>query len=446
VREERPDVQYHNFDLSELPWEEGVRVTGEILATVVGKVAAGELPPVRTTRYSLDEVEEALGVLSRGGNVGKLVLNFVEEPAPARREVTVDGDRTYLVTGGLGALGLVTARRLVELGARHIALVGRGTAPAADVAPLAAKLRERAEVTVFQGDLADAGDVARIAATLAKSPHPVGGIVHAAGSLSDAPVMSQTWESIDAVFGPKVYGTWLLHQATRSFPDLEFFVGYSSAAPVVGAPGQSNYAAANAYLDGLCRWRAARGLPGLSINWGPWGEVGMSARASEQQLKRWSDEGIVLITPTVGMRVFTTLLGGPLSQAVVGEGDWAKFAAAKPVANAVYQRLAAREAGAGTGLDLGALIAATQRERSAAINEFIRGKVAQVLHFDDAEAVDSTTEFVRLGLDSLVAVELKNSLEAAFGLPLPGSVALDYPSAELLSEFISNQLVPEPVG
>jgi myxalamid-type polyketide synthase MxaB len=447
VRQARPDVAYHNFDLSELPWDEGVRISGEILRTVVGRVAAGELTPVPTTGYSLDEVEEAFGALSRGTNVGKLVLTFIADDAPAARQVTIDATHTYVITGGLGALGLLTAQRLVDLGARHVTLVGRGADPAPEVVPLAKRLRERAEVTVLQGDVADPDDMDRIVAALTAAGRPVGGIVHAAGSLADAPVSAQTWQSIDAVCRPKVYGAWLLHQAAQSFPDLKFFIGYSSAASVIGAPGQSNYAAANAFLDTLCRWRAAKGLPALSINWGPWGGVGMSARANEQVRKRWSEEGITLITPAAGMRALASLLDSPLPQAVVGAGDWARFAATRPVSNALYQRLAARDGGqAGAGIDLAALVAAPRPDRMAVIDEFIRGKVAQVLHFDDAGAVDSGTEFIRLGLDSLVAVELKNSLESAFGLPLPGSVALDYPSAELLTEFLDRQLVPEPAG
>jgi acyl transferase domain-containing protein/NADPH:quinone reductase-like Zn-dependent oxidoreductase/acyl carrier protein len=444
VREVRPDVSYHNFDLSELPLEQVLPLNKEIMETVVGQVASGVLQPIRTTGYSLDEIEEAFSVLSRGANIGKLVLEFEPDQAPPARNVTVDSDHTYLITGGLGALGLVTANRLVDLGARYIALVSRGGTPPPDVTHLAQRLLERAEVTVYQGDVADPADVQRIVASLKDGRHPLGGIVHSAGSLADAPISAQTWESIDEVCRAKVYGTWLLHQATASFPELRFFVGYSSAAPVVGAPGQSNYAAANAFLDNLMVWRAGRGLPGLSINWGPWGEVGMSARLNQQLLKRWADEGIKLTTPAVGMRALFSLLGGSVPQAVVGGCDWDRFTSARPVANALYQRLIAQDRGAGDrGIDLDALLAAPKRERTTSIDQFVRGKVADVLHFDDADAVDSATEFVRLGLDSLVAVELKNVLEAAFGVPLPASVALDYPSAELLTEFLDSQLVPE---
>ena len=291
--------------------------------------------------------------------------------------------------------------------------------------------------------MASAEDVGRLFDALKQSPYPLGGIVHSAGALSDAAVSAQTWETIDTVFQAKVYGTWLLTQAAESFPDLQFFLGYSSAASVVGGATQSNYAAGNAFIDNLMRWRSARGLPSLSINWGPWAEVGMSARLSDQLLKKWEDEGIRLFTPAKGARALASLLGKPVAQVVVGECDWDRFVAAKPVNNALYKHLIRAGDDDAAGIDLDAVLAQPKRERAAAIDEYVRAKVAGVLHMDDVDAVDSHTEFVRLGLDSLVAVELKNALEAAFRIPLPASIAFDHPSAGQLAEFLDRQLVPD---
>jgi acyl transferase domain-containing protein/NADPH:quinone reductase-like Zn-dependent oxidoreductase/acyl carrier protein len=446
VADHRPDVTYHNFDLSELPEDEMFALNTELMGIVVSLVAAGDLPPLRVSAYRVDEVEEALKVLSRGANIGKLVLSFTDEHAPAAREVEIRPDRSYLVTGGLGALGLLTAQKLVGLGARHIALLARRETPAADVAHLLDRVRASAEVTVHIGDVGEPADVGRVVAALRAGPHPIGGVVHSAGAIADAPVAAQTWESIETVLRAKVYGSWLLHEAVRSLPELDFFVGYSSAASVVGAPAQSNYAAGNAFLDQLMHWRAAQHLPGQSLNWGPWAEVGMSARLGEQLIRRWADEGVTLLGPAVGLRAFASLLARPLAQVLVGACDWRMFASARPVVNALYQE-AMRDGGdAQLAFDLDALLAAPQRERAATIDEFVRAKVATVLHYDDADAVDSVTEFVRLGLDSLVAVELKNALESAFRMPLPASVAYDYPSAGLLAEFLDRQLVAGPVA
>jgi acyl transferase domain-containing protein/acyl carrier protein len=440
VREQRPDATYFNFDLSELPEDELIPLNQEIMLKIVELVESGDLPPLPTTGYTLDEVEEAFGVLSRGANIGKLVIEFGDPAAAEAREIEIRPDRTYLVTGGLGGLGLVAAEKLVDRGARKVALVGRRSEPAADVAHLYARLAERAEVTVLPGDIAEPADVERITAALLAAGTPVGGIIHAAGTTSDQPVADQTWESLDTVFRPKVYGSWLLHQAAASFPELDFFVGFSSAAPVVGAPGQSNYAAANAFLDALMGWRFAQGLPGLSINWGPWAEVGMSARLGEALIRRWEDEGIRLFTPGRGTRALASVLGRPISQIVAGEADWDRFTAAKPVRNALYEKLVQPGTDQARTLDLDALLQAPQAERLAAIDEFVRAKTAAVLHMDDADSVDSYTEFVQMGLDSLVAVELKNALEAALRLPLPPQLAFDHPSPAQLAAFLERQL------
>jgi acyl transferase domain-containing protein/acyl carrier protein len=446
VRAQRPDVTYHNFDLSELPEAEMFRLNTEIMGVIVGMVEDGTVPPIVTTAYSLDEIEEAFKVLSRGANIGKLVFDFASERPAAPAEAPVDAEHSYLISGGLGALGLITAGKLADLGARHLVLVGRHETVAPDLAPMLERLAGRAEVTVLTGDIAEAGDLRRIVAALEHDKHPVGGIVHSAGAVADAPVSAQTWENIDTVLRPKIYGSWLLHEAAAAFPQLRFFVGYSSAASVIGAPAQSNYAAGNAFLDHLMLWRASQGLPALSVNWGPWGEVGMSARLGDQLIRRWQDEGVSLLTPAKGARALAGLLGGPLAQMVVGECDWGMFAAARPLPNALYKRIGRDTASGARGLDLDALLAATPKDRIASIDEFVRSRVAAVLHYENADAVDSQTEFVRLGLDSLVAVELKNSLESAFRLPLPASVAYDYPSAGLLAEYLDAQLVPEPAA
>ncbi|WP_443053149.1 type I polyketide synthase [Streptomyces sp. FXJ1.172] len=440
VAAERPDVSYFNFDLSELPQDRLIPLNQEIMRVIVDLVEAGKLPPLPVTGYTLDEVEEAFGVLSRGANIGKLVIEFDDPAAGEPRPVEIRPDRVYVVTGGLGGLGLVAAQKLVDLGARRVALVGRRTEPVPDVAHLLARLRERAEVTVLQGDVSDPADMGRITAMLLSSPVPVGGIVHAAGTTADQPVADQTWQSLDTVFAAKVYGSWLLHEAAGSFPELDFFVGFSSAAPVVGAPGQSNYAAANAFLDALMEWRHAQGLPALSVNWGPWAEVGMSARLGEALIRRWEDEGIKLFSPGRGARAFASVLGRPLGRIVAGEADWDRFTAAKPVRNALYERVVQPGGAQAHSLDLDALRQQPQAERLAALEQFVRIRTADVLHLDDPDSIDPYAEFTQLGLDSLVAVELKNKLEAALQLPLPPQLVFDHPSPDRLAAFLEQQL------
>ncbi|MER7399515.1 SDR family NAD(P)-dependent oxidoreductase [Streptomyces sp. NPDC000151] len=444
VREVRPDVTYHHFDLGERPEAEARAHTRQILRTVVEQLADGRLKPVPATVYSLDEAEEAFSALSRGASTGKLVLRFADERARAVRPFAVGPDRTYLITGGLGGLGLVTARKLVELGARHLALVGRAGLPAAEAAALAAELGKDVEVAVLKADIAEPADVERITAELKQCPHPVGGIVHAAGVLNDLPASALTWEDIETVLRPKVYGSWLLHEAATSFPELDFFVGYSSVAAVLGGPAQANYAAGNAYLDGLLRWRAGHGLPGLTVNWGPWAEVGMSARLDAPLARRLQDQGVAFLHPADGMHALVALLGQPAPQVVAAACDWDRYAAGRAFPHSLYRHLVRESGGtARPGLDADALLALPADERRAALNTYLRARIADMLHFESTDDVEPDAVFLELGLDSLAAVELKNALETALRVPLPASVTFDHPSVGRLTDFLDRQLSRE---
>ncbi|MFI9359478.1 SDR family NAD(P)-dependent oxidoreductase [Kitasatospora sp. NPDC053057] len=447
MRAERPDVSYFNFDLSELPEAEFTRLNKQILTTVMDGITAGELAPLPTTGYTLDEVEEAFGVLSRGANVGKLVLDFVDERDRPEEPVRIVPEETYLITGGLGALGVLTARRLADSGARHLALVSRRAVPDEQIAELAAELGERAgepvHVRVLRGDVAVAEDVERIMSALREGGVPLGGVLHTAGVLSDAPVSGQSWESFETVLAAKVYGTWLLHRAVAELPGVRFFVGYSSVTSVLGTAGQSNYAAGNAFIDLLMRWRTEHGLPGLSVNWGPWGEVGMAARLGEQQIRGLEERGFSFIRNAEGMRALLQSMARPQPQVIACQFDWGKYVAGLAQPNSLFAQVAQGDGAVRRTLDLDALLGMAKADREAEINEFVRAKVAEVLYFDSPDDLPANPRFVELGLDSLVAVELKNGLEAALQVPLSASMLFDYPSIGAMVEYLSAQLVPD---
>lgn len=445
MRAERPDVDYHNFDLSELPADELDRLNHDILHTVAEHIEAGRLTALPTVGYSLDEVEEAFGVLSRGANLGKIVIEFRDERDLPARPVRLDAGETYLITGGLGALGLASARKLVREGARRIALVSRRAVDPAETARIAAELGEGVEVTVHQGDIADAADVQRIVGALAACDAPLGGVLHAAGVLADAPLSAQTWESMDTVLGAKMHGTWLLHRAVAELPTVKFFVGYSSIASVLGGAGQANYAAGNAYMDVLFQWRAAAGLPGLSVNWGPWAEIGMAANLTERQIDGIEARGLKFVKPGAALRALFAALAKPYAQTVVGEFDWDAYTDGQSFSNALFKEVRSGDGTARTrtALDVDALLTRPRADREAALRELLRERIAEVLRYDAAEDVDIDARFVDLGLDSLGSVELKNALEAALGIPLPASTLFDHPAVRSLAGFIDEQLVPD---
>ncbi|KOG16333.1 type I polyketide synthase [Streptomyces viridochromogenes] len=375
--------------------------------------------------------------------VRRLRTTAPEEPAAPRRPVTVRPDRTYVIAGGLGTLGLTTARRLAAMGARHLALLCRTGAGQEELSRLG--LGDGVEVTAYRCDIGSAEDVERTMAALAADGPPVGGIVHAAGVVADAAIGDQTWDTIDAVFRTKVYGAWLLHRAAADLPELDFFLGYSSASALVGATMQTNSCAGNAFLDHLMARRAGRGMPSLSVNWGPWGSDDPQRRLSASLVKSWENQGILFLDPAEAMSTLPVLLGGERAQIMVGHCDWERFIARRP-RNAFYTDLTTRDddTSGRTVLDVGSLIAAPERERLSGINTLVRVRIADVLQFDDADDLEPDAELPALGLDSLNAVEVRNALESAFRVTLPASIAFDQPRVDLLADYLDRLLTSPP--
>ena len=410
-----------------------------------GAVLANEFPAWRVTMVDLppgeDDVtevcrttpEDELQVAVRGD---RRYVRRIEHADPEQRPEasTVDGEHTYVITGGFGGLGLAAARTLTGLGARHFALVSR-TVP--DEKRLTA-IREElgAEVSAHAADIAEPDDVRALFDALAESGPPVGGVIHAAGQLADKPVATLTWDDLDTVFRAKVYGSLLLHEATANLPEVAFFVGYASASTVFGQSGQANYAAGNAFLDALMHWRVANGLPGSAIDWGPWDEIGMAAGLPEKRRDAYIRQGMRFVRPRDGDRALALLLTRPAAQTVVGECDWTTFASTRPLPNAQYEHIARPAEGTAVALDLEELTALPAPERHDRLTDLVRTTIAGVLHFDTAEDIQPDAPFANLGLDSLAGVEVKNKLEAALGTALPTSVIFDHPEANTLASYL----------
>ncbi|MDI5969120.1 SDR family NAD(P)-dependent oxidoreductase [Streptomyces sp. SL13] len=425
---------------------ERVRVTGPGTLRSTVTVAASALAPAAPREflaadrdtYGLDELDEAL---ERLADRPAVAVRLPAGPAPAR-PVPVRADRAYLVSGGLGGLGLVTAGKLADLGARHLVLLGRSGRPADGAAAQAlAALSRRARVTVLRADVASAGDMARVADRLRAQPVPVGGIVHAAGTDGTGLIADLTWQDIDAQLGAQAYGGWLLHELSLDMPELDFFVVHSSLSAVIGGATQAHYAAAFAFLDALMAWRRGLGLPGLSVNWGAWGRVGMSARLGEDLGRELRRSGIRLFSPVRALRELTALLCAPGGeQWIGGELDWAALAP-KLLDNALYSRVVRhRDEDAGPRYDVAALLAKPDAERLAEIGALVLAGVATALHEEDPGRLDLDTPFVGLGLDSLMALELRSGLEALLRVPLPAGLTFDHPSPQHVAEFIDARL------
>jgi acyl transferase domain-containing protein/acyl carrier protein len=343
----------------------------------------------------------------------------------------IRGTGCYLITGGLGALGLRVARYLVEQGARRLVLAGR-SGRADD--PAVEELRAAgAAVQVVRADVAQGEDVARLLATC-RDHGPLRGVVHAAGVLDDGILEKQTAERFARVMAPKVRGAWQLHAQTETLP-LDFFVCFSSRAALLGSPGQGNHAAASAFLDGLTHHRRARGLTGLSINWGPWAEDNIAAEIRS----RLQAHGEGLIDPETGMHLFARALALGAPQIAAMHVDWARYGPGYPAPEFLTM------VGVSTpGPSLLQRLQAAPLDRRAELLEgFVRSEVARVLGHEPG-AFPRAQGFADLGMDSLGSIELRTHLEQALGCRLPATLAFDYPTVGALVAHLLELLPPRP--
>ncbi|MGN9785611.1 SDR family NAD(P)-dependent oxidoreductase [Nonomuraea sp. ZG12] len=351
-----------------------------------------------------------------------------------------------LVTGGTGGLGALVARRLVERhGVRDLVLLSRRGPAAPGVSDLVAGLEEAgARVRVLACDVTDRAALADAVA----SAGPLAGVVHAAGVLDDGVVGSLTPERVDVVLKPKADAAWFLHELTEGMP-LRFFVLFSSLAGVVGNAGQGNYAAANAFLDGLAVHRRDAGLPAVSVAWGLWDvESGMTGGLDVARLSR---AGVAPLRVEEGLGLFDGVLTADAEPVVVGARWDAAGLRARAEAGDLpgvlrgLVRLPRRTAGKGAAAGLVARLAELNRDEALrSLTDAVRDHVAAVLAHGDPDQVDVDQAFNQLGFDSLTAVELRNRLNADTGLRLPATLVFDHPTVRLLSAYLAEVLVPAP--
>ena len=251
-----------------------------------------------------------------------------------------------------------------------------------------------------------------------------------------------TWARVESVMEPKAGGAWALHEATVERA-LDFFVLFSSIVSVLGAPAQSSYAAANACLDALAHHRRSRGLPAISINWGPWGEIGMAARLGPHEHRRWAQQGISFITPERGVEMLRRVLSSAAAQVVALPIDW-ELAARQWSAGReprLLARVLKRQGGSiaaprGVPSLLEALDRVTPSERAAVVRQRVEDEARGILGLSEADALDSRQPLRELGLDSLMALELRNALGAATDRTLPATLLFRYPTVEALTTFL----------
>jgi acyl transferase domain-containing protein/acyl carrier protein len=377
------------------------------------------------------------------------VARLVRSPLPSSPQpLKIQTHGTYLITGGLGALGLQVARWLVEQGARHLLLLSRRSA--SDAATLAIQELQQAgaQVQVAAVDIANPHQLRQILTNVSLD-RPLRGIIHAAGVLEDGVLLRQTWEQFANVLEPKLNGAWNLHHLSQDYP-IDFFVMFSSIASLIGSAGQSNYAAANAFLDALAHYRQRQGLPALSINWGPWAASGMAAELDSRTQHRWSEaNGVGRISSEQGLHLLEHLLKQSRSQVGVIPIAWDKFLktfAGKPpllLKEFVPEMTAVSVEPAPKSTDsnlLQQLEAVPLNERRDRLVAAIQAQVVKVLRLDDDQPLDPNRPLQEMGMDSLMAIELRSALSLLVSRTLPTALIFDYSTITALTDYLGKSL------
>ncbi len=426
----RRNLSFYGVDLALMCSTHPARIR-ELLDTVYRLTAEGYLPQPETTHYPLAEAATAIRVMGAAEHTGKLILSIPRVGhstvvVPPEQTTVFRSDGAYIVTGGLGGLGLFLAGKMAEGGAGRIVLNSR-SAPKADALAAIARMRAGGtEVEVVSGDIASAETVDKLVAEATASGLPVRGVLHAAAVVEDAILTNITDELVERDWAPKVYGAWHLHRATTTQP-LDWFCSFSSAAALLGSPGQGAYAAANSWLDGFTYWRRAQGLPANAVAWAAWDQIGAG--------KHLAGSGeTTMISPEEGAQAFEAMLRHNRAHTgyapVIGTPWLADLAARSPFAEAYATSSDRPTETSSFRAELHALAADEWPTR-------VRRLVGEQLSLILRRSIDPDRPISEYGLDSLGNLELRTRIETETGIRVR---SMDITTVRALAESLCEAL------
>jgi acyl transferase domain-containing protein len=428
----------------------------------MGRIIAAEHPELRCTNLDLstsltpeelnvftawlrqDAPEEQIAI--RGKNSFVLRLERLESTSSAT-PVRFSPNATYLVTGGLGQLGLKLAAWLVEHGARHLALLGRRPPTESAREDIERLQSFDARVRTFSADIADERQVEAALYSIESEMPPLRGICHLAAVVDSAPLNEVNDEHLERIIRPKAAGAWALHRHTENIP-LDFFVLFSSLTTVIGQPGLGAYASANAYLDALARYRQRKGLKALSVQWGPWTDPD---RTKDERVRRgmeaYARQGIPQLSFEQSFSALEQLMDAQVSTAVVASIDWAEFArsfSGEPIPRACLSLVPAESKETKSerppeSIREKLMEAMLGRPRRALLENHLAEVLAGVLKTDPSR-LDSGKPFGSLGVDSLMALQFVRRLMVTTSVKLPATAVFNHPNLNLLGTEVARRM------
>ncbi|MEZ0350447.1 type I polyketide synthase [Mycobacterium sp. pR1184] len=429
----RPDIAYEIVALDTVTFQEPERIRG-LLTEVSEGLGKGEWAPLPAEIYPLTEARAAFRRMQQARHIGKIVVQIPNPLAPRP-------DRSYLITGGLGAIGLHTASYLAQLGAGDIVLTSRRE-PDVDAQRAIEEITERfkCRVHVFAADVSDESEVEKLLERIRAELPPLAGVAHLAGVLDDALLSEQSLERFRTTLAPKAFGAFHLDRLTKD-DELDFFIVSSSVSSLFGSPGQSNYATANALLDGLVAQRRAQGLPATGANFGPWAQGGMAS--SEAAVANITAQGLIPLEPSAALSALAEVVANGTGQATVLKANWQRAAkvlgsSRPPILDLVLPSAVGEVTGDSELLKQ--LMEIPVPQRAGFVTEFLQREVQHFLRL--AQPPAATSRFLDLGTDSLMAIELRNRLHSQFGgkFTINATAVFDYPTIGGLAEYLVAQL------
>jgi NADPH:quinone reductase-like Zn-dependent oxidoreductase/SAM-dependent methyltransferase/acyl carrier protein len=430
-------------------------LTGQMLEQVADMIERGNLYPLPFRSFPACRIDAAFRLMAQGKHIGKVVVAFPEtfisrRGEPLARPFEIKSDGCYLITGAFGGFGQVLARWLVEGGARHLVLTGRKGASTPEADAFVKSLRNRGvAVQTVQADVGSPIDVARLIAEIRTTDRPLRGVFHLAMVIDDAPLSALTHDRMRSVMAPKAYGAWLLHQWTRDI-ELDCFVMFSSVSSIFGNPAQGSYGAANAFLDSLTHHRRALGLPALTVNWGALGGEGYVAR-NQRVAEFLARQGTAELSPGEVTALLDSFLKRGVPQVMAIRIDWGKWGQffrglqENPLLERIFSSVEARGTRGATGDWRLKIESAAPEERGAIIGQAVREMVGSVLRVTP-DTLRDDQPLTDIGLDSLMGVEIENSLESSLGVALPPSSLMRARTIGQIATLIAEHLGAKIAG